>query len=299
MPMPSDISVRCLLAAGRYGSFTKAADELYMTRQAVSRQIALLEKELGVRLFTRTTAKVELTAVGELYIRFFQDAIDRWEQTRRKAEAVLSEQGNLIHIGCLYDTDLGERVLELIQDCRTRGHALRVDWERREPYDLLGPLQSGRLDLVFSFARALGECRQPELLESALFMEARAVLAVRDDHPGVRPGATARDFFQEPCFLCEDMVSADRRQAAFSEEWARFGIWFADLRIVSNRETLQTMVELGRGVTICTTADRFPKLPHIVSYPLDRTQQILCIWRKGEDRPQVLAFLNALRGEAR
>lgn len=54
--MPSDVSVRCLLASARYGSFTKAAEELYMTRQAVSQQIAALERELGAKLFDRTTA---------------------------------------------------------------------------------------------------------------------------------------------------------------------------------------------------------------------------------------------------
>lgn len=69
--MPSEISIQCLLSAGRLESFTKAAEELFMTRQAVSRQIAHLEKELGAQLFQRNTAKVELTAVGELYWQFF------------------------------------------------------------------------------------------------------------------------------------------------------------------------------------------------------------------------------------
>ena len=62
--LPSEISIQCLLSAGRLESFTKAAEELFMTRQAVSRQIAHLEKELGAQLFQRNTAKVELTAVG-------------------------------------------------------------------------------------------------------------------------------------------------------------------------------------------------------------------------------------------
>ena len=63
--LPSEISIQCLLSAGRLESFTKAAEELFMTRQAVSRQIAHLEKELGAQLFQRNTAKVELTAVGD------------------------------------------------------------------------------------------------------------------------------------------------------------------------------------------------------------------------------------------
>lgn len=55
--MPTDTAVRCLLAVARRDSFTKAAEELYMTRQAVSQQIAALEKELGVKLFLYNTAK--------------------------------------------------------------------------------------------------------------------------------------------------------------------------------------------------------------------------------------------------
>ena len=63
--MPSEVSVRCFLSVARHDSFTKAAGELYMTRQAVSQQIAALEKELGVKLFSRTTARVTPTPVGD------------------------------------------------------------------------------------------------------------------------------------------------------------------------------------------------------------------------------------------
>ena len=54
--MPSDVSIRYLLTAARYNSFTKTAEELYMTRQAV---IASLERELGAKFFDRTTSIVE------------------------------------------------------------------------------------------------------------------------------------------------------------------------------------------------------------------------------------------------
>lgn len=54
--MPSDVSIRCLLTAARYNSFTKTAEELYMTCQAV---IASLERELGAKFFDRNTSIVE------------------------------------------------------------------------------------------------------------------------------------------------------------------------------------------------------------------------------------------------
>ena len=119
--MPSEISIQCLLSAGRLESFTKAAEELFMTRQAVSRQIAHLEKELGAQLFQRNTAKVELTAVGELYWQFFCQTQAEWEETQRKAEMILNAQGNLVHIGCNHDLNLGEWVLLIIEKCQSNG----------------------------------------------------------------------------------------------------------------------------------------------------------------------------------
>ena len=47
-------AVRTFVAAVDTGQFQDAADELSITQQAVSKRIAALEKELGVRLFTRT-----------------------------------------------------------------------------------------------------------------------------------------------------------------------------------------------------------------------------------------------------
>ena len=266
-----------------------------MTRQAVSRQIALLEQEVGAQLFRRTTARVELTPVGELYTRFFQDAQARWEETRRKAEQILDERGNLIRIGCIHDIDLGEWVLRVIESCRRSGCPLRVDWERREPHDLLEPLLNGALDVVFSFGQAIRECRQPERLEHFTIMEPQAMLVVRGTHPLAVPGARAADFQHEPCFISEHMLPSHDSRLSFQEEWARYGLRFTDVRVVANRETLQTMVEMGRGVTICTTVDRFFSHPNLKSYPLGRRQVIECIWRREESSPRICAFLDAAK----
>lgn len=54
-------------AAARHESFTHAARELFLTESAVSRQIATLEANLGVRLFVRAKQRVVLTRAGRLY----------------------------------------------------------------------------------------------------------------------------------------------------------------------------------------------------------------------------------------
>ncbi len=58
------------------GSFTEAAKELKMAKSAVSRHIALLEKEVGARLLNRTTRQLSLTEVGRIYFQSCQRIID-------------------------------------------------------------------------------------------------------------------------------------------------------------------------------------------------------------------------------
>lgn len=53
-------------AVAQHGSFTAAAEALYMTHSAVSQQMALLERQLGVRLVIRGPRGVELTESGKL-----------------------------------------------------------------------------------------------------------------------------------------------------------------------------------------------------------------------------------------
>ncbi|AQZ68112.1 LysR family transcriptional regulator [[Actinomadura] parvosata subsp. kistnae] len=61
-------AVRSFVRAAELGQFQYAADELGVTQQAVSKRIAALERELEVRLFTRTARGVELTPGGQAFL---------------------------------------------------------------------------------------------------------------------------------------------------------------------------------------------------------------------------------------
>ncbi|WP_405689033.1 LysR family transcriptional regulator [Streptomyces sp. NBC_00057] len=58
-------TARTFVAAADAGQFQEAAAELAVTQQAVSKRIAALERNLGVRLFTRTARGAELTIDGQ------------------------------------------------------------------------------------------------------------------------------------------------------------------------------------------------------------------------------------------
>jgi DNA-binding transcriptional LysR family regulator len=61
-------------AVAEHKSFRKAAEELFLTQPAVSLQIKALEEEMGVQLFHRGGAQIELTAAGEILLRSARQA---------------------------------------------------------------------------------------------------------------------------------------------------------------------------------------------------------------------------------
>jgi DNA-binding transcriptional LysR family regulator len=61
-------AVRTFVAAADAGQFQEAAAALSITQQAVSKRIATLEKDLGVRLFTRTARGARLTIDGQAFL---------------------------------------------------------------------------------------------------------------------------------------------------------------------------------------------------------------------------------------
>lgn len=96
MRLPPLNALRAFEAAARHGGFAGAADELCVTRGAVSRHVKLLEEHLGVALFRRLPKGIELTNAGR---RFLPVLTGAFEAIHQGAERIAAERTDL-HIIC-------------------------------------------------------------------------------------------------------------------------------------------------------------------------------------------------------
>nr|WP_267887091.1 LysR family transcriptional regulator [Streptomyces sp. TP-A0875] len=80
--------LRYFLHVAVLGSVSKAAERLAVTQPTVSRQLASLEKELGARLFTRTSTGLELTPAGRSFLPAARDILTRMERGAELVRAV-------------------------------------------------------------------------------------------------------------------------------------------------------------------------------------------------------------------
>lgn len=92
--LPPLNALRAFEAAARLGSFSKAADEIFVTHGAVSRAVRQLEDDIGQPLFRRTTRSVTLTATGVAYAHEVRSILDRLSRATERARAQ-GEEGAL------------------------------------------------------------------------------------------------------------------------------------------------------------------------------------------------------------
>lgn len=98
--LPSLAALQAFEAAARHLSFTRAAEDLFMTQSGVSRQITNLEQFLGLKLFERSGSRLVLTDDGGKYLHDVVQTLNRLEEVSidlvrgRKADASLMIEAN-------------------------------------------------------------------------------------------------------------------------------------------------------------------------------------------------------------
>jgi len=96
--MLSTETLNAFVAVIDEGSFSGAAERLGLTPSGISRSITRLEKQLGVRLITRTTRRLDLTAEGEWLLRNARDILERMATTEQALQSAADIPSGLLRI---------------------------------------------------------------------------------------------------------------------------------------------------------------------------------------------------------
>ncbi|MHB1206457.1 MAG: transcriptional regulator GcvA [Rhodospirillaceae bacterium] len=98
--VPSLAALVAFEASARLGSFTRAAEELNLTQGAISRQIKLLEDQLGITLFERVRQRIIITEAGSYYAGEIRQTLDRFAAATAQAISFRTS-GGILRLGLL------------------------------------------------------------------------------------------------------------------------------------------------------------------------------------------------------
>lgn len=296
--VPHDIDPRLLrafLAVAEELHFSRAAARLHLAQQALSRDIARLERQLGAALFLRTTRRVELTEAGERLLPYARRLAEA-QEALLAAFAPDAERPLLVDIRAQAAT--GNRVLE-----EARRASPETELTARFHSGLTGAadeILAGRLDVSFGRVAGLSAAARSGLEHRLIRYEAMAVL-LPEDHPLAALPAIPLDRLAGETLYTGAGNPATAEWTALAEQlFAARGIRSAAPfpSIDGEREFARLMRKQGWSVLATT---QFLTLDGTVLRPLTDPVPLAAVslvWRRGLRHPGLDALLSAAAGLA-
>lgn len=166
----------------RLGSFSAAGAALGYSQSAVSRQLAGLERELGVELLERRARGVRPTAAGREVLRHAQTMVHAEAQARRAASD--AQERRRLSVGAIPSAS-GWLLPEVFRSIRTEHPQLLLSLRTASSTDLEDALENGTLDLAITSDYPPGLPVRPGVSRTALLRDPMFVI-VPTDHPLAR-----------------------------------------------------------------------------------------------------------------
>jgi DNA-binding transcriptional LysR family regulator len=237
------------LAAAQTQNFRKAAELCVVAQSALSRQIAALEDELEVPLFTRKKKRVTLTPAGQEFALYVRNAMDQLQEGRQLlAELQTGQRGTLL-IGCIESLATAFLPALFASFHRQYPH-VRLKVRLNHTDELITLVEQGEVELGLILDPRL----QSELLIIKELFRQPLHLLVSAQHPMAQIKASAVTLEQ---IAAEPLIVLDEtsRMGQISKRiFAQRGLPLRPLVEIESVEGLKEMVRQGIGVTLTLPA---------------------------------------------
>ncbi|MBB2169340.1 LysR family transcriptional regulator [Gluconacetobacter aggeris] len=274
--------------------FGRAAERLHLSQPPLSRQIAALEKELGVRLLERHSRHATLTHAGRRFLADSKAVLAAFDQACLNAQ--LAERGQLGELSIGFMMYATYTVIPGLVRRYVANYPM-VHTRLREvvPGSLAADLLAGRFDAGIMFDP--GFIRG---LETSAILSEPLCLAVPADHPlAVRPLIEAKDLEDEPLIAAPVEVSSMLRDAIV--QYCRSGGFEPTIRLETQlQHTIVNLVAEGLGIALVPQGIRKVTVAGTIFRDLENAPIVnhVVAWRPGNLNPALIPFLKECEQKA-
>ncbi len=286
------IRIQYFVEVAKHENFSRAAQALYVSQPNLSKQISLMEQELGFDLFRRVGKSVRLTQAGQYLYEQFKDLPEYTAQAIAHAHALSrGDMGNLT-VGILEGQDVNLAMSRALQRLHEKYPEATVELERNSFRNLRSGLINCRFDMILTLGFELGE---PDW-EFKCLREQRGAIAINRRNPlSEKPDLCLKDLKDEP-FVAISREESPGGHEQLREQCARFGFVPNIVREAGTLESLLLCVETGLGVALI---DRNTRLENdeqvrIVAIPDSKRSDVVAVWQRDNFNPMVSHLVEEL-----
>ncbi|WP_106247182.1 LysR family transcriptional regulator [Allonocardiopsis opalescens] len=281
--------LRYVIAVAETGGFTRAAERCHVVQSALSHQIARLEKELGARLFDRTSRRVRLTDAGAAFLPAARQCLDAAERAAAEVAAAVGEVRGRLTVGVI-TTVAAVDIPAALDDFRRRHPKVRVSLRVAASEVLVEQVRQGAVDIAFL---GLPNAVRPQGVYARELARDRHVAVVAPGHPLAAAGDVDLARLAEEVFVDFPAGTAGRAQSdrAFAAAGLSRDVAFE----VTAVDLMAGLVRRGLGVAMLPSAYA-PRLTGVATVPVadapGRVEHL--VWSRFSRTPAATAFLAVL-----
>jgi DNA-binding transcriptional LysR family regulator len=185
--------LRAFIALAEYRNFTRAAEHCHLSQSAFSALIQTLETELGVRLFIRSTRRVEMTAEGQVFVTSAKRLLSEFALAQEEIADHAHKRKGRVAVAALPSLAAGWLPL-VIKEFREAYPGVATEMWDTLSDEALALVKSGRADFALSAAGAeMAGLEAEPLCTDAFFV------VMHSGHPlARRKSLTAADLMHQP-----------------------------------------------------------------------------------------------------
>lgn len=255
--------LRSFIAVATELNFHRAAERLNMTQPPLSRQIQMLEREVGVLLFDRAGNTTRLTAAGRRFFTEAQDILRRSEAAALSARRAESGDEGAVVLGFIPIATLG-LLPQIVSILRQAVPTVDVILREMQTIDQLEALPSGLIDLgIMRLPRDRAEIHFARLLREPY------MLAMHRGH----------ELTDKSHYVVQDLHRQNFLMYAPSDGWYGYenlnGLFITHkvrpnfVQYFGQTLTMLSMVDANVGIALVPAAARFLGFPNVVLKPIE------------------------------
>ena len=282
--------MRYVIAVAETNSFTRAAERCLVVQSALSHQIARLERELGAKLFERTSRRVRTTPAGEAFLPAARQCLDAAERAAAEVAAAVGEIRGQLRVG-LIPTVAAVDIPVGLREFRTRYPHVQIRLRVAASEELAEQVEQGELDVAFL---GLPITARPSGVAARELARDRLVALVAPDHPLATESAVDLRTLASEVFV--DLPAGTAGRAQSDQAFAAAGLDRVIAYEVTTADSMMArLVEQGLGVAML--ASRYvPRLRGVVAVEVtDAPMRVeYAVWSRSGSTPAAIAFLEVL-----
>jgi DNA-binding transcriptional LysR family regulator len=266
-------------------NFSEAARRLNIAQPALSNGIAVMEKNLDLKLFYRDKRSVRLTAAGEMFLQEAIGIIDRYELAIEKARQIHQGLGGGLKIGFL-GTLIKKDFPQWIPAFRKKYPNINLSLEQLTKDALRERLEKGIIDIGFAHSQHLLES---SYLDWKKIRDDHLCLVMHKDYP-----LASASHINFSSLDKEPFIINNEQFKKITQICANLGFVPNVTYAPSSIETIFTLLDAKLGIAILPSSCKEIRQTNLIFWELKEADHYVVAWRKNNGNPAILLFLEEI-----